>query len=82
MYAKTEFQTKIEEQIGATAYLDLVLRSVTDPGLLMSVVKFLLEVIYDGRRLLHILINRIKDTSRVCYMYITKYDTIKNKMKI
>lgn len=60
-------QNSIEEQIAATAYLDLLLRSVTDPGLLMSVVKFLLEVIYDGKRILHILINRINDKSNVSH---------------
>lgn len=72
----TLLQTSIEEQVAATAYLDLVLRSVTDPGLLMSVVKFLLEVIYDGRRLLHILINRIKDTSRLSLVSLALFETI------
>lgn len=60
----------MEEQIAASAYLDLLLRSVTEPGLLMSLIKFLLEVIYDGKRILHILIQRIKDNSRVTFHFI------------
>lgn len=63
----------MEEQIAASAYLDLLLRSVTEPGLLMSLIKFLLEVIYDGKRILHILIQRIKDNSRVTFHCNYKY---------
>ena len=60
-------QTNIESQISAMAYLDLMLRSVTEPGLLRIFVKFLLdEDKFDGQRMIDILIERINSTdSRV-----------------
>lgn len=53
-------QTNIESQIAAMVYLDLILRSVTDPGLLKIMIKFLLDdEKFDGERILDILIDRI-----------------------
>lgn len=49
------------------AYLDLILRSVTEPGLLRIFVQFLLdENKFDGQRMIDILIERINSSdSRV-----------------
>lgn len=58
-------QNSIEEQIAATAYLDLIMRSATEPGLLLSLVKFLLEKLYDGKRILDVLISRINGPPKV-----------------
>lgn len=45
------------------AYLDLMLRSMTEPGLLRIFVRFLLdEEKFDGQRVLDILIERINAT--------------------
>lgn len=42
------------------AYLDLILRSVTEPGLLRVFVRFLLDAgKYDGQRILDVLVERI-----------------------
>lgn len=57
----------MEELVAATAYFDLFLRSVTDPGLLRSLVRFLLEDNYDECRILDSLIQRISSRSRVNY---------------
>jgi hypothetical protein len=55
----------VEELVAATAYFDLFLRSVTDPGLLYSFVRFVLKDEYDGERILDSLIQRINTKSRV-----------------
>jgi hypothetical protein len=59
------FQSTVEELIAATAYFDLFLRSVTEPGLLYSFVRFVLKDEYDGERILDTLIQRINSKSRV-----------------
>jgi hypothetical protein len=57
----------VEELIAATAYFDLFLRSVTQPGLLSSLIRFLLEENFDDNRILDHLIRRISSQgSRVC----------------
>lgn len=53
-------QTNIQEQVAATAYLELIVRTVTEPGLLHAVLQFLIKVEYDGERLLNMLIQRIQ----------------------
>jgi hypothetical protein len=55
----------VEDLVAATAYFELFLRSVSDPGLLYSFVHFLLEDKYDGERILDSLIQRINTKSRV-----------------
>jgi Retinoic acid induced 16-like protein len=49
------------------AYLDLILRSVTEPGLMRIFVKFLLDDDkFDGQRIIDVLIERINSVdSRV-----------------
>lgn len=70
-------QTAVGEQIAATAYLELILRTVTQPGLLYAVLQFLLKVDYDGQRLLSLLIQRIGvDDSRLCLISLSLFDTI------
>lgn len=54
------FQTNNESQIAAMAYLDLILRSVTEPALLKIFVQFLLdETKFDGERILDVLVARL-----------------------
>lgn len=64
----SHLQTNVESQIAAMVYLDLILRSVTDPGLLPILIKFLLdEEKFDGHRIIDGLIDRINSPdSRVC----------------
>jgi hypothetical protein len=65
------FQSTVEELVAATAYFDLFLRSVTDPGLLYSFVRFVLKDEYDGERILDCLIQRINTKSRVSGYHIS-----------
>ncbi|XP_014487788.1 PREDICTED: UPF0518 protein AAEL005291-like isoform X2 [Dinoponera quadriceps] len=71
-------QTTVEELVAATAYFDLFLRSVTDPGLLRSLVRFLLEDNYDDCRILDSLIQRISSRSRLCIVTLALFETLVN----
>lgn len=73
-------QTNIESQISAMAYLDLMLRSMTEPGLLRIFVRFLLDADkFDGQRMLDVLIERINSTdsrvSGILFFYLTEMST-------
>ncbi|XP_043251174.1 FHIP family protein AAEL005291 isoform X1 [Colletes gigas] len=73
-----EHWTTVEELVAATAYFDLFLRSVTDPGLLRSLVRFLLEDNYDECRILDSLIQRISSRSRLCIVTLALFETLVN----
>ncbi|XP_011860884.1 PREDICTED: UPF0518 protein AAEL005291-like isoform X2 [Vollenhovia emeryi] len=71
-------QTTVDELVTATAYFDLFLRSVTDPGLLRSLVRFLLEDNFDDCRILDSLIQRISSRSRLCIVTLALFETLVN----
>lgn len=52
-----------EEVATATVYLDLLLRSVTHPGLLQTFVKFILCEKFEKVKLIELLVNRINNKS-------------------
>uniref|UniRef100_A0A6B2EI34 FHF complex subunit HOOK-interacting protein C-terminal domain-containing protein n=1 Tax=Phlebotomus kandelakii TaxID=1109342 RepID=A0A6B2EI34_9DIPT len=74
----TLLQTNIEAQISTMAYFDLILRSVTEPGLLSIFIKFLLdEEKFDGQRIIDILVERINSTdTRLCLISLSVFDTL------
>ncbi|XP_062561643.1 FHIP family protein AAEL005291 isoform X4 [Armigeres subalbatus] len=71
-------QTNVESQVSAMAYLDLIVRSVTEPGLIQIVVKFLLdEEKFDGQRILDVLVERLNSNdSRLCMISLSLFDTL------
>ncbi|CAL7938652.1 unnamed protein product [Xylocopa violacea] len=71
-------RTTVDELVAATAYFDLFLRSVTEPGLLRSLVRFLLEDNYDECRILDSLIQRISSRSRLCIVTLALFETLVN----
>ncbi|XP_043799513.1 FHIP family protein AAEL005291-like isoform X5 [Apis laboriosa] len=73
-----EYRTTVDELVAATAYFDLFLRSVTEPGLLRSFVRFLLEDNYDECRILDSLIQRISSRSRLCIVTLGLFETLIN----
>ncbi|XP_076644393.1 FHIP family protein AGAP011705 isoform X2 [Halictus rubicundus] len=73
-----EHWTTVDELVAATAYFDLFLRSVTEPGLLRSLVRFLLEDNYDEYRILDTLIQRISSRSRLCIVTLALFETLVN----
>lgn len=62
-----QFQTNVESQVSAMAYLDLIVRSVSEPGLIQIIVRFLLDTDkFDGQRILDVLVERLNSNdSRV-----------------
>ncbi|XP_063232931.1 FHIP family protein AAEL005291-like isoform X2 [Bacillus rossius redtenbacheri] len=69
-------QNSVEELVTATAYFDLFLRSISEPGLLYSFIRFLLEDKYDGERILDCLINRIDAKTRLCLVTLALFETL------
>ncbi|XP_012158874.1 UPF0518 protein GJ17503 isoform X2 [Ceratitis capitata] len=71
-------QTNVESQISAMSYLDLILRSVTEPGLVRAFVKFLLDTEkFDGERILDTLIDRLASTdANLCMVTMALFDTL------
>lgn len=70
-------QSSPEELVAATAYLDLCLRSATEPGLLRALIHFLLKHEYDGSRLLDSLVARIASPSpRLCLVTVALFETL------
>lgn len=60
IFKGTHLQNNADSQVSAMAYFDLILRSVTDPGLLNIFVRFLLDTEkFDGQRMLDVLVERI-----------------------
>lgn len=63
-----------EEVATATVYLDLLLRSVTHPGLLQTFVKFVLCERFEKVKIIELLVNRINNRSfKVFIFYIKIY---------
>lgn len=59
-------QSTMEEIIASTAYLELFLRTVSEPTLLQVFLKFLLTESYEGHKILDTLISRIGGQSKLC----------------
>ncbi|XP_058833602.1 FHIP family protein AAEL005291-like isoform X1 [Topomyia yanbarensis] len=75
---RSQLQTNVESQVSAMAYLDLIIRSVTEPGLIQIIVKFLLDTEkFDGQRILDVLVDRLNSTdSRLCMVALSLFDTL------
>ncbi|CAG9828448.1 unnamed protein product [Diabrotica balteata] len=70
-------QNNVCEQVAATAYLELILRTITDTGLLHSFLQFLLNVDFDGHKLLDILIQRLKsENSQLCLVSLAMFESM------
>jgi Retinoic acid induced 16-like protein len=59
-----------EELIASTAYLDLFLRSITEPGLMQTFLRFLITDHYDGERVIDKLVSRLGTKSQVSSRFI------------
>uniref|UniRef100_A0AAG5DTK5 FHF complex subunit HOOK-interacting protein C-terminal domain-containing protein n=1 Tax=Anopheles atroparvus TaxID=41427 RepID=A0AAG5DTK5_ANOAO len=73
-----QFQTNVESQVSAMAYFDLIVRSITEPGLIQLVVRFLLdEDKFDGQRILDVLVERLNSNdSRLCMVTLSLFDSL------
>ncbi|GFQ92355.1 FTS and Hook-interacting protein [Trichonephila clavata] len=59
-------QNTVEEIVATTAYLELFLRTITEPILQQMFLKFILTSTYDTHRVLSSLIDRLGAQSRLC----------------
>uniref|UniRef100_A0A182QZS2 FHF complex subunit HOOK-interacting protein C-terminal domain-containing protein n=1 Tax=Anopheles farauti TaxID=69004 RepID=A0A182QZS2_9DIPT len=73
-----QFQTNVESQVSAMAYFDLIVRSITEPGLIQIVIRFLLdEEKFDGQRILDVLVERLNSNdSRLCMVTLSLFDSL------
>ncbi|KAJ6652323.1 hypothetical protein lerEdw1_012733 [Lerista edwardsae] len=69
-------KTSIEEMIASTAYLDLFLRSVSEPALLRTFLRFLLLHRHDSSTILDTLVGRIASNSRLCMVSLSLFRTL------
>ncbi|XP_037025547.1 UPF0518 protein GF15501 isoform X3 [Bradysia coprophila] len=78
IFKGNHLQNNADSQISAMAYFDLILRSVTDPGLLSVFVRFLLDTEkFDGQRMLDVLVERISSVdTRLCLVTLSLFDTL------
>ncbi|XP_067134483.1 LOW QUALITY PROTEIN: FHF complex subunit HOOK-interacting protein 1B-like [Centruroides vittatus] len=59
-------QSTMEEIVASTAYLELFLRTITEPTLLQVFLKYLLTESYEGHKILDTLISRIGAQPKLC----------------
>ncbi|XP_065201341.1 FHIP family protein AGAP011705 isoform X2 [Planococcus citri] len=69
-------QSTEEELIATTAYFELLIRSVTHPGLLHAFIKFLLKVEVDGQRVIDSLIQRLNHNSKLSVVTLALLETL------
>ncbi|XP_039295133.1 UPF0518 protein GI14169 isoform X2 [Nilaparvata lugens] len=70
-------QLSTEEELAtATAYFDLFLRSLSEPGLLNSFIKFLLKDTYEDQRIIDCVVMRIKSKTRLCVVTLSLLETL------
>ncbi|XP_029769890.1 FTS and Hook-interacting protein-like, partial [Terrapene carolina triunguis] len=71
-------QTAVEELMASTAYLELFLRSVSDPALLQTFLRFILLHRHDNSTILDTLVARIAANSRLCMVSLSLFRTLLN----
>ncbi|XP_043359840.1 FHF complex subunit HOOK interacting protein 1B [Dermochelys coriacea] len=71
-------KTAVEELMASTAYLELFLRSVSDPALLQTFLRFILLHRHDHSPILDTLVARIAANSRLCMVSLSLFRTLLN----
>lgn len=66
----------VEEVMTTTAYLDLFLRSVTEPALLKTFLRFILLYQYEKVHILDTLVSRINTPFRLCVVSLALFRTL------
>ncbi|CAA9995331.1 unnamed protein product [Nesidiocoris tenuis] len=69
-------QSAINELTTATAYFDMIIRSLTAPGLLYCFIKFILVEVYDGQCIIDIFIERINGNQKLCLVTLALMETL------
>ncbi|XP_065333990.1 FHIP family protein GK23746 isoform X2 [Cloeon dipterum] len=66
----------VEELVTSTAYLELFLRSISEPGLLKVFLRFIVVDHYDGERVIDKLISRLAGKTQLCMVTISLFNTL------
>ncbi|XP_022255157.1 FTS and Hook-interacting protein-like [Limulus polyphemus] len=69
-------QTSTEEVIAATAYLQLFLRSITEPTIIKVFLKFIVMSNFEGHQILDTLVKRIESQSTLCTITLALFKTL------
>ncbi|KAF6215997.1 hypothetical protein GE061_000334 [Apolygus lucorum] len=69
-------QSALNELTTATAYFDMIMRSLTAPGLLYSFIKFILVEDLDGQCIIDIFIERINGNQKLCLVTLALMETL------
>jgi len=69
-------QNSLEEVATATAYLDLFLRTITEPSLMSTFLRFILTEKHDEIVILDSLITRINSNSKLCAVSLSLFKTV------
>ncbi|XP_075402278.1 FHF complex subunit HOOK-interacting protein 1B isoform X2 [Tenrec ecaudatus] len=77
-FCNAVIQTSVEEMIASTAYLELFLRSISEPALLRTFLRFLLLHRHDTHTILDTLVARIGSNSRLCMVSLSLFRTLLN----
>ncbi|XP_071488542.1 FHF complex subunit HOOK-interacting protein 1B-like isoform X1 [Diadema antillarum] len=67
-----------EEIVSATAYVEIFLRSISDPRLMRVFLRYLCLDYYDNNTILDSLIRRIGTNSKLCVVTLSLFDTLLN----
>ncbi|XP_071951281.1 FHF complex subunit HOOK-interacting protein 1B-like isoform X2 [Antedon mediterranea] len=69
-------QISVEETIAATAYVELFLRSITEPSLMRVFLRFICTAQHENKFILDSLISRIGSNSRLCLVTLSLFYTL------
>lgn len=69
-------QNGAAEQVAATAYLELCVRSVTPRGLLKPILEFLIKYRYDGVKVMNVIIKRLDESMNLSLVSLGLIDTL------
>ncbi|KAG8196983.1 hypothetical protein JTE90_013132 [Oedothorax gibbosus] len=69
-------QNTVDEIVTTTAYLELFLRTITEPILIQMFLKFILTSSYDGHRVLNSLVDRLGAQSRLCLVTMALFKSL------
>jgi len=69
-------QNSLEEVATATAYLDLFLRTITEPSLMSTFLRFVLTEKHDEMVILDSLVTRINSNSKLCAVSLSLFKTL------
>ncbi|XP_071042061.1 FHF complex subunit HOOK-interacting protein 1B isoform X2 [Parasteatoda tepidariorum] len=72
----SKYLNTVEEIVATTAYLELFIRTITEPILIQMFLKFILSSCYDGHRILNSLVDRLGAQTRLCLVTMSLFQSL------